>query len=524
MVRKPSYEELEQRLAELEGRLSETKGTESGLERELARDSEARLRFMVETTGDVIYRLAYDSMNYDYVSPGIVNLTGYSREEIMGLGFSRLVGRIDLPGKENVAPSVIVRDRLEGKTGEYRADYLIATKTGEPKWVRDHSFPWRDAEGNLVGSVGILSDVTEYKQAEALLKQRTAELVESEEKYRTLVENVPLVVYRAGPAGEVVFINRFAEELLGYGPMEILRDPGLWAEAIHEQDRGRVNELREKTWSEGREFIAEYRIVHRNGCVIHVTDHAMPFRTPEGAVGGVDGIIMDVTGRVKLQEKLIQSEGLKTISEVSARLAHEIRNPLVSAGGFARRLLSSMDTKDPNREKVEIIVREVSRLEVILRMVLNYIQPFDLELQPIDPGSLVEAALRGIEADAKKRDISIRAELPEGLPKITVDRLQMKQVLKSLLKKALGRMPDGAALSISAGLENDMLRIAVRYPVRNLSQDDVEHFFYPFTTDKPDYPAADLPMSKIIVHKHGGVIEVQNEKPGKILIKILLPV
>jgi len=64
----------------------------------------------------------------------------------------------------------------------------------------------------------------------------------------------------------------------------------------------------------------------------------------------------------------------------------------------------------------------------------------------------------------------------------------------------------------------------VRYPVRNLSPEDVDHFFYPFTTSKMDYPAADLPMSKIIVHKHGGEIEVSQESPGLIAIRISLPV
>jgi PAS domain S-box-containing protein len=489
---------------------------------DLLRESEERFRFMVKTTGDVIYRLHYDSMTYDYLSPGISNLTGYYPEEIKTLGFSNLVTRIDLPGKEDVSAEVIRKDRLAGKTGEYRADYLIATKTGTPKWLRDHSFPWFDDSDKLVGAVGILSDVTDYKRAEALVRQRTIDLIESEEKYRTLVENVPLVVYRIGPTGELLFINQFVEELIGYGPVEILRDPSLWSDAIYDEDRAKVRELRQKAQLEGRDLMVEYRVMHKNNYLVHVVDHAIPFQSPDGWVSSVDGIIMDVTGRVKLQEKLIRSEGIKTISEVSARLAHEIRNPLVSAGGFARRLLSSIDPNDPNREKVEIIVKEVGRLEGILRMILNYIQPIDLEMSPTDPNHLVEMALRGIEADIRRKKVSIQTQLSPGLPAIWADQLQMKQVLKSLLKKALSQIPSGATLSISTSLQNDMYQLAMRYPVPHLSRDDMEHFFYPFTTFNMDYPA-DLPMSKIIVHKHGGTIEVKLENPGDILIRMLLP-
>lgn len=541
MPRKPSYEDLERELARLKCEIQERERVEANLEGELAklralhdaalsqsdgllRESEERFRFMVETTGDVIYRLHYDTMRYDYLSPGIQKLTGYQPEEIMDAGFSRLVTRIDLPGKENVDPDVLVRDRRAGKTGEYRGDYLIVTRDGGRKWLRDHSFPWYDGSGRLVGSVGILSDVSEYREADALVRQRTADLMESEEKYRTLVENVPLVVYRMKPTGELLFINQFIEELVGFSPADMVEDPALWTGAISGEDRARVVDLRQKTRKEGKELLVEYRMVHRNGSIVYVVDHAIPSRTPEGGVGTVDGIMMDVTGRVKLQERLIRSEGIKTIGEVSARLAHEIRNPLVSAGGFARRLLSSMPPSDPNRDKVEIIVKEVSRLEGILRMILNYIQPIELDISSADPYTLVETALRGIEPDIREKAIRIRTDLPSGLPHIPVDQLQMKQVLKSLLKKALSQMVPGDTLVVASALEKDVLELIVQYPVRNLSPEDVDHFFYPFTTSKVDYPAADLPMSKIIVHKHGGEIEVVQKPPGQISIRIALPV
>jgi len=219
------------------------------------RESDERFRFMAETTGDVIYRLRYDSMTYDYLSPGIKKLTGYSPMEMNSLGFSRLVTRIDFPNEENVSPEVIVGDRLEGKIEEYRADYLVRTRSDETRWLRDHSFPWFDEAGRLVGSVGILSDISAYKRAEALVRERTAELISSEEKYRTLVENVPLVVYRLRPGGEILFVNQFVEEVFGYTPVEILSNPRLWSETVYVEDRQRVVEQREMIYRNGKELI-----------------------------------------------------------------------------------------------------------------------------------------------------------------------------------------------------------------------------------------------------------------------------
>jgi diguanylate cyclase (GGDEF)-like protein/PAS domain S-box-containing protein len=115
-------------------------------------------------------------MRYDYMSPSIFKLTGYSPEEIDELGFASLVLSVECPGEEHLSVELIARNREEGKTGEYLADYLIRTKTGDLKWLGDHSFPWVDDSGSLAGSVGILSDITKRKLAEAALRQMNQEL------------------------------------------------------------------------------------------------------------------------------------------------------------------------------------------------------------------------------------------------------------------------------------------------------------------------------------------------------------
>jgi len=237
----------------------------------------------------------------------------------------------------------------------------------------------------------------------------------------------------------------------------------------------------------------------------------------------VDGIIIDVTGRRILQEKLIQAEGLRTIEEVSARLAHEIRNPLVSAGGFARRLLSSMSPEDPNRQKVQIIVKEVGRLEVILRMILNYIQPLDLDISPVRLNGLVEKVLNALEPVVADKRIRLDLHLAPGLPKVPADPTLLERAVKTLVGNALSGLSEEDALRISTGREENFIRMEMRYPAQHLSSDDVEHFFYPFTTFQLSYSDIDLPMAKIIVNKHGGTIEARLDPPGGIALALSLP-
>ena len=488
------------------------------------RESEERFRFMAETTGDVIYRLRYDSMSYDYLSPGIKKLTGFATQEINAMGFSKLVARIDLPDQEDVQPQVLVQERQRGTVGEYRADYLITTRSGDKKWLRDHSFPWCGASGRVVGSVGILSDVSEYKRAEALVRERTEELIASEEKFRTLVENIPLVIYRLKPEGEILFVNQFVEDLFGYTPVEIIRNPGLWTETLYDKDRQYVEAQRGKIYRDGRELITEYRVKHKQGHLVDVIDHAIPLLTPEGVISVVDGIIMDITWKVRLHEQLVRAEGLKTISEVSSRLAHEIRNPLVSAGGFARRLLASMSPDDPNRAKVEIIVKEVARLEAILRMMLNYLQPLELNLVAADLNALVDATLESLHGDFERCRVSLEVHHGIALPTFPGDARLLSQVLESLLTNALRQMPENSKLAIWTSREAEMLELVVRYPAPHLSADDAEHFFYPFTTTRSAFEAVDLPMCKIIINKHGGAIQVELEPPMTLMVRISFPI
>jgi PAS domain S-box-containing protein len=488
------------------------------------RESEERFRFMAETTGDVIYRLRYDSMKYDYLSPGIKKLTGYSSAEINVLGFSQLVTRIDFPNEENVSPQAIVTDRLEGKVAEYRADYLIREKSGEMKWLRDHSFPWFDEGGNLVGSVGILSEISAYKRAEVLVRERTAELISSEDKYRTLVENVPLVVYRRKAGGGILFVNQFVEEVFGYTPMEILSNSELWSETVHEEDRRRVEEQREKVYRDRQELVNDYRVKHKQGHIVDVLDHAIPLPNPDGTVSMVDGIIMDITWMVRLRQRLVRAEGLKTIGEVSARLAHEFRNPLVSAGGFARRLLFSMSADDPNRSKVEIIVKEVARLEAILRMILDYIQPLELDVSPTDLNDLVRSTAAALSKSFERHGVRLDVHLAPDLPKIPLDWKLLVQVLEALLGNALDYIPQGSTLTLMTSPGNDVLELSMRYPAHHVCADDVEHFFYPFITSRTGRDGIDLPMCKIIVSKHGGTINVCLEPGEDLLIRMSLPI
>jgi two-component system, cell cycle sensor histidine kinase and response regulator CckA len=173
------------------------------------RESEERFRFMVEHSGDVLYRLRFGNMAYDYMSPGIERLTGYSLEEINELGFTSLVLSITGPAASHVVRQELLMERQAGKSYEFWADYRIQTKSGELRWVADHSLPWRDDSGEVIGSIGILSDITRRKDAEEALKV-------SEARVRIILDSALDAVIGMDQSGVVTYWNPRAESIFGW--------------------------------------------------------------------------------------------------------------------------------------------------------------------------------------------------------------------------------------------------------------------------------------------------------------------
>ena len=168
---------------------------------ELLKESEQRFRFMAENTGDVLYRLQHDTMTFEYLSPAISVLTGYTAEEINKNGFKSLIDKTVIPGAPDASFEELRKKRMEGTTGEWRAEYKILSKGGEEKWLGDHSFPWKDDSGKIIGSIGILQNITERKLAELelakhrehleeLVKEQTGEVERSQKSLVLLMEDV----------------------------------------------------------------------------------------------------------------------------------------------------------------------------------------------------------------------------------------------------------------------------------------------------------------------------------------------
>jgi signal transduction histidine kinase len=219
--------------------------------------------------------------------------------------------------------------------------------------------------------------------------------------------------------------------------------------------------------------------------------------------------------RQVLGERLTHAEKLSALGRLTANVAHEIRNPLTSIGGYARRLEKKLPPDLKEREYSEVIIFEVSRLEKILRSVLTFSREAALNLRLEDINAIIDESLNRFGLLLSER--SIRVERSYGvIPPVMVDKDRMREVLQNLLSNAIDSMPKGGTLTVVSKEETihetPYLSVRITDTGEGIPEDKLRMIFEPFFTTKvlEQGTGLGLAICKKIIEDHGGSIGVES--------------
>jgi PAS domain S-box-containing protein len=359
---------------------------------------------------------------------------------------------------------------------------------------------------------------------ERRVRERTADLVSSEEKYRKLVENLPLIVYRILEDGTTEFINPYFTEKLGYSPEEVVGDRMFWREKICGLKPSQKDPILDTCWEEGKEYRTERVVRDKNGNLSTFIDQAIPMRDPQGRIRWIDGIMVDITELKALQERAVRTEEIRVLGEISARFAHELRNPLATVGGFARRLYRSFPEDDERQKLAGIVVDEVGRLESLLRIMLSSIEPITLCISNLDLNRILRESLSALRPRMEEKGVCIVDSLSEALPQIQGDEELLSRAFDNLLSTTLVSIPDREELFVGSERTGDRVRVTVRHKAAGLAEEDLGQFFIPRLAGTRESEVEDLPLTKVIIHRHGGKIDLSRTDEDLLRIRIDLPI
>ena len=259
-------------------------------------------------------------------------------------------------------------------------------------------------------------------------------------------------------------------------------------------------------------------------------------------VGSITGVLADVGRRQRRElevataqlakvnrelqdsfEQIKRADRLSAIGQLSASLAHEIRNPLGSIEGAANLLEQNGVPEEIRGKSLGIIRKEVQRLNRLLTNLLDFARPRRPEFQAVDLRAVVDSVVALVAHSARQANIEIRRAFAPSLPTVECDAEQLKQVILNLTINAMQAMPEGGELELAAAASGRGVAIAVRDQGEGVAPQDLERIFDPFFTTKANGTGLGLSVAMQIVNQHGGELAVARNSGRGMTFTVTLP-
>lgn len=214
-------------------------------------------------------------------------------------------------------------------------------------------------------------------------------------------------------------------------------------------------------------------------------------------------------------EKLVEEEKSEALEQMMDEVAHEVRNPLVSIGGFARRVYENLPEGNPNKKYMEMIIEDVARLENMIKQLVELKTMAISYIEPTNINDIIMEALKIFEQELEEKAIDIETQLMDNPPLIPADKKQLKRAIANLIKNSIEAMvAKTRILKITSRISEGRMEIQVSDTGRGISRDKLKIIFDPFFTSKIYGPGLGLTFALKIIQDHRGTISVESE-PGK---------
>lgn len=344
--------------------------------------------------------------------------------------------------------------------------------------------------------------------------------------YRSIIQNINSGLITIDLSGEITFANRWAARLLEF-PLEELM--GLHLEDILMDTPESEKLLRTM-------FLPGKRIDDREVCFRTKRGHTLtvglsssPLRDENNEFNGIVLLFRDMTEIRHLQKQLERMERLALLGELSAGIAHEIRNPLAGIKASAQILEESFGQDDFRLQMIKRIIREVDKSNRLLKEFFKFAKPTRPKLKFADVEMIIDGVYLLLAPKFQKRNIQFHTEFAPETPQVYVDETQIEQVVLNLFLNAIDAMPDGGKLTVrtlpkrlrilDAEQEKlDVLENELQYVIleitdtgQGIAPKDLDKIFNPFFTTKNEGVGLGLSICSRLIEENGGKIDVASK-------------
>jgi PAS domain S-box-containing protein len=402
-------------------------------------------------------------------------------------------------------------------------------------------------------------EVGERKQVEAALQkagdelehrvvERTEELMieisdrkQAEENLRKLsraVEQSPATTIITDPAGHIEYVNPRFTEVTGYTLQEVAGNTPRVLKSTKTSPEA-YQELWQ-TITAGKEWRGELRNRKKDGTLYWASTSISPITDQEGTITHFLGISEDITQRKRIEDEarrhrdeLAHFGRVSIMGEMATSLAHELNQPLTVISGCAQLALDKLrvrgDKPEELRDPLEQAAAQAERANEIIRRVRNFIQKADQEREAINVNQTVQDVFSLLRSDAREHGVAIKLDLPDNLPTVMADPIQIQQVIINLAHNGIEVMSENPSTSRlltirTSKRRNATVEVAVHNLGETISPEHLQHVFDPFFTTKPDGLGMGLSISRTIIEAHGGTLWAESAPESGTVFRFTLPV
>jgi PAS domain S-box-containing protein len=364
------------------------------------------------------------------------------------------------------------------------------------------------------GHVSVHREGTERRRSERAVR-------ESEARLQALIEASPLGIDVMDLEGNPVFYNPKCEELHGIG-LDAASGKG-WEDAVHPEDRERVDASWYAAASKGQPWSDTYRFLHPDGKVVWVSGRAAPMRI-DGQLVGFVGTLEDITAEREARERA--EHAIRIRDELLAVVAHDLRSPLNTITLTVRALLA--DSRGEQSRALEMVRRSADTMERLISDLLDLSLRsgrFNVQRSRLDLDALCHETIELFGAEARSRGIALSCRIDSGLPTVRGDPHRLAQLLSNLIGNALKFTEPPGEVGIRARRCDDGVQISVEDNGPGIRREHLPHLFEPHWQGAGSASGTGLGLSiaRSIVEAHGGRIWADSTPGEGTTVHFVLP-
>jgi PAS domain S-box-containing protein len=481
---------LKERIAQLESSNFRLATLEEALEK-----SDTKFKRLTDKSVVGVYLIQNDV--FVYVNPKLAEIFGYSRQELV----RNLPVTVVVYPEDRHLLETNLKSRLSGQIDSMNYQFRGLKKDGSVLYIEAYGSRM-DYQG-APAVIGSLIDITSRVESERALRQ-------SEHLYKTLVEEIN-DGYFVVQDKRVTFANEAFCRMHGARLEQVLGR--MFSSFVSPEHRGQLQDIFDGVCqgrpSDGLQY-------SRVGFSREKAATEIKARVADLGNGpAIIGICRDISERAKMESRMREHERMAYIGQLSASLSHEIRNPLSSIKMNLQLLARNLNLNGNDNRRLEITVHEVSRLENILRQLLDVARPLAIQKAPTDVSALSRACIELLQAKTQEKRIQVIEQFPRALPLVDLDGGKIEQALINLLLNAIDATPNRGTITVWAKIRRKAersLELGIRDSGPGIDKNQLPQLFTPFITSKSHGCGLGLSNVKRIVEAHSGEVVVRTKK------------